>query len=97
VSGVLANYYSTPILKTFIQENMQEQVNPAQNTNNTRGNNETPVTAGLFVDDGSLYTASNDPTANTEKLQVAFSRVTTWAARNRLKINMNKVDYICFT
>jgi hypothetical protein len=97
VSGVLANYYSAPLLKTFIQENMQEQINPTQNTNNTRGNNETPVTAGLFVDDGSLYTASNDPTANAEKLQVAFSRVTTWAARNRLKIDMNKVDYICFT
>jgi hypothetical protein len=96
VSGVLANYYSAPLLKALAQENTQNQHNPTQPPNNTRGNSETPITAGLFVDDGSLYMASNDLTANAEKLQEAFSRVIAWAAGNGLKIDMNKVDYICF-
>ena len=97
VSGVLANYYSAPLLEMFVQENEQNQNELAQNLNNTGRHSETPITAGLFVDDGSLYTASNDPTANAEKPQDAFSEVITWAVRNGLKINMNKVNYICFT
>ena len=94
VSGVLANYYSAPLLEMFAREDEQDR---KENLITIRGHRETPITAGLFVDDGSLYIASNDPTANAEKLQGAFSKVVTWAARNGLKIDMNKVDYICFT
>ena len=81
VSGVLTNYYSTPLLEMFAQENEQNRNELAQNPNNTRRHSETPITAGLFVDDGSLYTALNDPMANVEKLQDTFSKVVTWAAR----------------
>ena len=62
-----------------------------------RQNNITPITAGLFVDDGSLYTASDSPTTNARRLKTAFEKVIAWAGQNRLKIDMNKVDYICFT
>ena len=85
VSGVLANYYSAPLLEIFARGDERDRNEPVQNPNNTRGHSETPITAGLFVDDGSLYTASNDPTANAEKLQEAFGKVVTWAARNGLK------------
>ena len=61
-----------------------------------RQNNNTPITAGLFINNGSLYTASNSPTTNTRRLKTAFEIVIAWAGQNRLKINMNKVDYICF-
>ena len=57
----------------------------------------TPISAGLFVDNGSLYMASSSPTTNARRLQDAFKRVITWVEQNGLKIDMNKVDYICFT
>ena len=81
----------------FAREDERDRNESAQNPNNTRGHSETPITAGLFVVGGSLYTAPNDPTANAEKLQEAFGKLVTWAGRNALKIDMNKVDYIFFT
>jgi hypothetical protein len=93
---VLANDYSAPLLRALTQENAQNRHDPIELPNNSRGNSVTPIIAGLFVD-GPLYIASKDLTINTGKLQKAFNRVITWAARNRLKINMNKVDYMCFT
>ena len=97
VSGVLANYYSAPLLESFRQENARERDETAQNAHAYRRIKETPITAGLFVDDGSLYTASSSPTTNARRLTVAFEKVITWAGQNGLKIDMNKVDYICFT
>lgn len=35
--------------------------------------------------------------ANARRLQNVFKRVIEWAGQNGLKIDMNKVDYICFT
>ena len=95
ISGVLANYYSAPLLELFSQENTrnQDKLTP---TMEYRWNNNTPITAGLFVDDGSLYTASNSPTTNARRLKTAFEIVIAWAGQNGLKIDMNKVDYICF-
>ena len=97
VSGVLANYYSAPLLESFQQENMQEQDEPAQNAHTYRRIKETPIMAGLFIDNGSLYTASSSPTTNTRRLTIAFEKVIMWAGQNGLKIDMNKVEYICFT
>ena len=94
VSGVLANYYSATLLEMFMQENGQNHAEPEQERDNTRQDNETPITAGLFVHDGSLHTASDSPTTNAERLQEAFEKVIDWADRNGLKIDMNKVDYI---
>ena len=34
---------------------------------------------------------------NVRRLKIAFTKVITWAGWNGLKINMSKVDYICFT
>jgi len=96
VSGVLANYYSAPLLEMFLREHTRNQDEPAQNMDNNR-NCHTPVTAGLFVDEGSLYMASSSPTTNTRRLKIAFEKVIIWAGQNGLKIDMNKVDYICFT
>ena len=62
-----------------------------------RQNNITPITAGLFINDGSLYTASDSPTTNARRLKTAFEKVIAWAGQNGLKIDMNKVNYICFT
>ena len=95
ILGVLANYYSAPLLELFSQENTrnQDELTP---TMEYRWNNNTPITAGLFVNDGSLYTASNSPTTNARRLKTAFEIVIAWAGQNGLKINMNKVDYICF-
>ena len=99
VSGILANYYSAPLLEMFHQENTQDENEdePTQNANNNEHNEGAPIIAGLFVDDRSLYMASSSPTTNTRRLTTAFRKVIAWAGRNRLKINMNKVDYICFT
>ena len=97
VSGVLANYYSAPLLEMFLQANAQIRDAPTQNPDIRGHNDETPITAGLFVDDRSLYTASKSPTANARRLQNVFKKVITWADQNGLKIDMNKVDYICFT
>jgi len=94
---VLANYYSAPLLEMFMQENAQDQDKLTQNMDNNGCNNETPITAGLFMDDGSLYTASSSPMTNTRRLKIVFERVIAWAEQNGLRINMNKVDYICFT
>ena len=97
VSGVLANYYRAPLFKMFAREGEQDQSELAQNRNKTRAYSETLITAARFIDDSTLYTASNDPTANAEKLQDVFGKVVTWATQNGLKIDMNKVEYICFT
>ena len=70
---------------------------PTQNANNNKHNEGAPIIAGLFVDDGSLYTASSSPTTNARRLTTAFRKVIAWAGWNGLKIDMNKVDYICFT
>ena len=92
---MLANHYSAPLLELFSQENTRNQDKPTL-TMEYRQNNNTPITAGLFVNDGSLYTASNSPTTNARRLKTAFEIVIAWAGQNRLKIDMNKVDYICF-
>jgi len=34
---------------------------------------------------------------NARRLKIAFEKVITWAGQNGLRIDMNKVDYICFT
>ena len=86
VSGVLASYYSAALLEMFIQGNRRNHSIPAQELDNTRYNNGTPITAGLFADDGSLHTASDSPTTNAERLQRAFERVIAWADQNGLKI-----------
>ena len=41
--------------------------------------------------------ASDSPTTNARRLKIAFTKVITWAGWNGLKIDMSKVDYICFT
>ena len=74
VSGVPANYYSAPLLEIFAREGAQEHDVPAQNPNDTKRNNETSIITRLFVDDGSLYTASDSPTANARRLQKAFEK-----------------------
>ena len=73
VSGVFSNYHSTPRLKIFVRENAQDHDAPAQNPDDTRCNNETPLAACLFVDDRSLYIALDSLTTNAEKLQKAWS------------------------
>jgi len=52
----------------FTQENGQNHDVLAQEPDDTRRNNETPITAGLFVDDGSLHTAADSPTTNAKRL-----------------------------
>jgi len=42
---------------------------------NNGHNDETPITAGLFVDDGSLYMASSSPTTNARRLKIVFEKV----------------------
>ena len=95
IPGMLANYYSALLLKLFSQENTRNQDKPTP-TMEYRQNNITPITAGLFINDGSLYTASDSPTTNARRLKTAFEIVIAWAGQNRLKIDMNKVNYICF-
>ena len=74
VSGVLTNYYSAPLLEIFAQESAQDHDAPAQNPNDTKRNNETSIIAGVFADDGSLYTASDSLTTNARGLQKAFEK-----------------------
>ncbi len=81
----------------FMQENAQDQDELTQNMGNNRHNNKTLIAAGLFVDDGSLYTASSSPTTNARRLKFVSEKVIAWAEQNSLRIDMNKVDYICFT
>jgi len=68
----------------------------AQEHDNTRCNDGTLITAGPFVDGSSLHTVSEIPITNAERLQKAFERVIAWADQNGLKIDIDKVDYICF-
>ena len=58
---------------------------PAQNPDDTKRNNEPPIIAGLFVDAGSLYPASDSPTTNARSLRKAFEKVIIWARHNVLK------------
>ena len=74
VSGVPTNYYSAPLLEIFARESAQDHDAPAQNPDDTKRNNETSIIAGLFVDDGSLYTASDSPTTDARGLQKAFEK-----------------------
>ena len=61
-----------------------------QNTNNSR-----PV-CWWWITIHSVQ-QPNSPMTSTRRLQKAFKKVIIWTGQNGLKINMNKVDYICFT
>jgi len=64
VSGVLANYYYTPLLELATDKVARHSLDTfAQEPEAARMSHQTPITAGLFVDDESLYTASNSPTS----------------------------------
>ena len=72
VSGVPASHYSTPLLEIFARESVQNHDARARNADGTIYNKETPITAGLFPDDGSL---SNSPTTNAKRMQKGFEGV----------------------
>lgn len=81
----------------FTQENRQNYNKLAQQPDDTRGNNKTPTTVDLFIDNRLLHTASVSPTTNVKRLQKAFKNGIIWAEWTGMKIDMNKVDCICFT
>ena len=72
VSGVPFSHHSVLLLEIFARESVQNHDARAQNTDDTIYNNETPTTAGLFVDDGSL---SDSPTTNATGMQNGFEKV----------------------
>ena len=74
VSEVPTKYYSAPLLEIFARESAQDHGAPAQNPDDTKRNNEMSIIAGLFVDDGSLYTSSESPTTDARGLQKTFEK-----------------------
>lgn len=100
VSGVLANYYSAPLLEIFEEEyrRFKEENQDSFNTpsDDLTTHRQTPVSADLFVDDGKLHTSSSSLLSNTRRLARAFERVISWARMNGVSIDYEKVEFIHF-